>query len=238
MSSMFPTVYFVLLELFHLWVINVPYILHGLKNIVPLLTPLVSVILVRNEQESRQSVFDPQNIWNQTFFDNVQISLNFFAFASLWTLIEHRRLLSFLRCQDQEYRWKIVHSCSFSLLFPNFSCRGLDATVNNYRVSKCALVALKTLKCLFSCCCRSRSVTSCRKSGNFTELKRISFLHSLAILWCAMVSCVDISVEEFRMERQNRNRVEAKTSLVSVSFLLQVFGLKEAKVLEKKCCKL
>lgn len=50
------------------------------------------------------------------------------------------------------------------------------------------------------------------------------------------LSCVDISMEEFRMERHYRNRVEAKTRLLSVSFLIHVFGLKGAQVTKSVNC--
>lgn len=52
------------------------------------------------------------------------------------------------------------------------------------------------------------------------------------------LSCVDISVKVFRMEKQYRSRVEAKTRLSSVSFLVQVFGLKGAQVTKSMNCML
>lgn len=52
------------------------------------------------------------------------------------------------------------------------------------------------------------------------------------------LSCVDISVKAFRMERQYGSRVEAKTRLSSVSFLIQVFGLKGAQVTKSMNCML
>lgn len=125
-----------------------------------------------------------------------------------------------------------MHSCRFSLFFYQFStkCCELDTTVNSCRVSKCAPVALKTLKYLSSFCCRSRAVTLYWESGNFTW-------RGFLWLFCGMsLSCVDISV--FRMERQYRSRVEAKTRLSSVSFLIQVFGLKGAQVTKSMNCML
>lgn len=60
------------------------------------------------------------------------------------TLIEHRRLLSFLRYQDLEYHWKNCVFMQVLIIFSQFStkCRGLDAMVNSSRVSKCALVTV------------------------------------------------------------------------------------------------
>lgn len=90
----------------------------------------------------------------------------------------------------------------------------------------------ETLKYLSSFCCRSRAVTLFWESGNFTW-------RGFLWLFCGMsMSCVDISVKAFRIERQYRSRVEAKTRLSSVSFLIQVFGLKGAQVTKSMNCML